>query len=49
MKKILKRVLDRLRTAVGGRFHKPTSVRGGLQEPQRMQPLPVRVRSRPPN
>jgi hypothetical protein len=47
MRKSLKRVLDRLRTATNGMFRKPTSVRGGLQEPQRAQalPAPVRVRS----
>ena len=37
MRKSLKRVLDRLRTATDGMFRKPTSVRGGLQEPQQMQ------------
>ncbi len=37
MRKSLKRVLDRLRTATSGRLRKPTSVRGGLQQPQRMQ------------
>jgi hypothetical protein len=39
MRKTLKRVLDRIRTAAGEKFHKPTSVRGGLQEPQRMTRL----------
>jgi hypothetical protein len=39
MRKTLKRVLDRLRTATGGKFRKPTSVRGGLQEPQQMTRL----------
>jgi hypothetical protein len=48
MKKTLKRILDRLRTATNGRSRKPTSARGGLQLPQRMQPLeaPARTRSR---
>ncbi|HVN61677.1 MAG TPA: hypothetical protein VMT59_10455 [Gaiellaceae bacterium] len=43
MKKGLKRVIDRLRTAANGRFRISTSVRGGLQQPQRM--LPIRVRA----
>jgi len=46
MRKGLKRVLDRLRTAAG-RLGKPTSVRGGLQEPQRMQALSASTRTRP--
>jgi len=37
MRKTLKRVLERLRTNVEGRFRKPTTTRGGLQQPQRMQ------------
>lgn len=45
MKKTLRRVLDRLRTAANGKFRSPTSVRGGLQEPQRMQPVTVPARS----
>jgi hypothetical protein len=47
MKKSLRRVLDRLRTATKGMLHKGTSIRGGLQEPQRIEavPAPVRVRS----
>ncbi len=45
MKKSFKRVLDRLRTALNGGVRKDTSIRGGLQQPQRMQALPVRVRS----
>lgn len=45
MKKTLRRVLDRLRTAANGKFRAPTSVRGGLQEPQRMQPVAVPARS----
>jgi hypothetical protein len=46
MKKSLKRLLDRLRTATGGGFRKPSSARRGLQEPQRMQPVPARARPR---
>jgi hypothetical protein len=46
MRKGLKRVLDRLRTAAG-RLGKPTSVRGGLQVPQRMQALSASTRTRP--
>lgn len=37
VKKRLKRVLERLRRAANGRDRQPTSVRGGLQSPQRMQ------------
>ncbi len=44
MRKSLKRVLDRLRSATGGRLAKPTSVRGGLQVPQRMQALGASTR-----
>jgi hypothetical protein len=47
MRKSLKRVLDRLRTATAGRLRKPTSARGGLQVPQRMQALGVSTRTRP--
>ena len=47
MRKSLRRVLERLRTATAGRFRMPTSVRGGLQEPQRMQPVLVPARSGP--
>jgi hypothetical protein len=47
MKKSLRRILDRLRTATNGKFRLPTSVRGGLQEPQRMQPVLVPARSWP--
>ena len=43
MKKSLKRLVERLRTATNGRFRLPTSIRGGLQQPQRMQALPVRA------
>jgi hypothetical protein len=46
MKKSLRRVLERLRAATNGTFGKRTHVRGGLQEPQRMLPVPVPVRSR---
>jgi hypothetical protein len=45
MRKGLKRVLDRLRTAAG-RLGKPTSVRGGLQVPQRMHALAASTRRR---
>jgi hypothetical protein len=45
MRKSLRRVLERLRAATAGHFRTPTSVRGGLQEPQRMLPLLVPVRS----
>ena len=47
MRKSLKRVLDRLRTAAGGRFGRATSVRGGVQQPQRMQALSLSTRTRP--
>jgi hypothetical protein len=46
MKKTLRRVLERLRGATNGKFRSPSSVRGGLQEPQRMQPVPVSARPR---
>ena len=36
MRTSLKRVLDRLRATTNERFRVPTSVRGGLQQPQRM-------------
>jgi hypothetical protein len=45
MKKSLRRVLERLRTATNGTFAKRTHVRGGLQEPQRMEPALVPARS----
>ena len=45
--KSLKRVLKRLRAAINGRFRQPTSVRGGLQQPQRVQALPASARTRP--
>jgi hypothetical protein len=47
MKKSLRRLLDRLRTATNGRSRAPTTVRGGLQQPQRMQVLPARAQARP--
>ena len=47
MRKSLKRVLDRLRTATNGMLRKPTSVRGGLQEPQRLQAQPAWLDTRP--
>jgi hypothetical protein len=45
MKKSLRRVLERLRAATNGAFGKRTHARGGLQQPQRMQPALVPVRS----
>jgi hypothetical protein len=45
MKKSLRRVLERLRAATSGTFGKRTHVRGSLQQPQRMQPTLVPVRS----
>ena len=39
MRKSLKRVLDRLRAKTNGAFRQRTSLRGGLQQPQRMQRL----------
>ena len=47
MRKSVKRVLDRLRRATDGMFRKPTATRGGLQEPQHLQALPVPARVRP--
>jgi hypothetical protein len=46
MRKSLKQVLDRLRSATSERVGKATSVRGGLQEPQRMQAVGVPARTR---
>jgi hypothetical protein len=43
MRKSLKRVLDRLRAATNGRFRNRASVRGGLQEPQRMHVVAAKV------
>jgi hypothetical protein len=45
MRKTVKRILDRLRTATNGRFRKPTSAREGLQLPQRLQALSVPARA----
>jgi hypothetical protein len=47
MRKSLKRVFDRLRSLTKGRPQKETSMRGGLQTPQRigLRPAPARVRS----
>ena len=47
MRKRLKQVLDRLRTAASERVGKATSVRGGLQVPQRMQALGASTRTQP--
>ena len=47
MRKSLKRLLDRLRTATSERVGKATSVRDGLQAPQRMQALGAPARTRP--
>jgi hypothetical protein len=46
MRKSLKRVLDLLREKTGAAFREKTSVRGGLQEPQRLQAIPAPVRRR---
>jgi hypothetical protein len=46
MRKSLKRVLNRLRTAAG-RLGEPMSVRGGLQVPQRIQALSASTGTRP--
>ena len=48
MRKSLKRVLDRLRTAASESVGKATSVRGEPQVPQRMQALGASTRTRPP-
>jgi hypothetical protein len=45
MRKSLKRVLDWLRTATNGTFRQRTATRQGLQDPQRMQALPVPARA----
>jgi hypothetical protein len=47
MRKVLKRVLDQLRDATNGLFRKPTATRGGVQEPQQLQVVPVPARARP--
>jgi len=46
MRKSLRRVLERVRAATRGRFRKGASLRGALQEPQRMQALLVPARTR---
>jgi hypothetical protein len=48
MRKSLRKLLERLRTATGVTLGKGASIRSGLQEPQRMQPLlaPARTDSR---
>lgn len=46
MRKSLKRTLDRLRASANGMFRKRASMRGGSQEPQRMQACPAAVRAR---
>jgi len=46
MRKSLKRVQDRLRTAAE-KFRTPASVRGDLQLSQRMQALSASARTRP--
>jgi hypothetical protein len=43
MRKSLRRILDRLRGLNNGWLRGGASVRGGLQEPQRAQPLPARM------
>jgi len=45
-RKSLKRVLDLLREKTGAAFREKTSVRGGLQEPQRMQAISTLVHGR---
>jgi hypothetical protein len=45
MRKSLRRVLERLRVATNGAFGKRVSARGGMQEPQLMQPVLVPARS----
>jgi hypothetical protein len=48
MKKSLQRVLERLRKAITERFGRPSSIRGGLQLPQRLQTAPQTLtRARP--
>ena len=47
MRKVLKRVLDQLRDATNGLFRKPTATRGGLQDPQKLQVVPVPAHTRP--
>jgi hypothetical protein len=45
MRKSLRRVLERLRAASDGRFQRRTSIRGGVEQPQRMQMLLAPARS----
>jgi len=45
MRKSLRRVLERLRAATNGALGKRVSTRGGVHEPQRMQPVLVPARS----
>ncbi|MFL5962640.1 MAG: hypothetical protein ACJ757_07095 [Gaiellaceae bacterium] len=45
MSKSLRRVLERLRVATNGAFGRQLSTRGGVQGPQRMQPVLVPARS----
>ena len=45
MTKSLRRILERLRVNAAGRSRKPTAARDGLQQPQRMQAVPVRART----
>ena len=47
MGKILRRLLDRLRGGTSGTPRERTTVRGGLQEPQRMTPVLVPARIKP--
>lgn len=45
MRKSLRRALERLRAATNGTFGKRMPAHGRVQEPQRMQPVLVPVRS----
>jgi hypothetical protein len=47
MRKKVRRALDRLRGLTNGWLRGETSVRGGLQQPQRLQALLVPARIRP--
>jgi hypothetical protein len=47
MRKALKHLLDRLRTATSGTVRKRTATRAGVQEPQQLRVLPVPARARP--
>jgi hypothetical protein len=46
MRKSLRRLLERLRTATGTTLGKGASIRSGLQEPQRIQTLLAPARTR---